>query len=239
MVTKIATLIVDDDPHAQTIISRLVQMNPLLALAGVSASALEAYAVLAEKEIDLLICDIEMPGMTGIQFVQRLQHPPLVIFLTAHPHYALSCYEVSPVDFLLKPLDPVRFFAGVEKVRQRLGNPVESGVTDPYFFVRDGQDYVQIRCHDVLYMQAENDLLHIVTGKKTYAPFLSISRMEEKLKNELFIRVHRSYLVHRPSIARIGKNELVLTSGHSIPIGEQYRDQLHRRHVAEQFVSRR
>ncbi len=239
MVAKIKTLIVDDDPHSRDIISRVVRLNPLLDLVGISASALEAYAVLAEKEIDLLLCDIEMPDMSGLQFVQRLQHPPLVIFLTAHPHYALSCYEVSPVDFLLKPLDPIRFFASIEKVRQRLGNPIESGVTDPYFFVRDGQDYVQIRCHDVLYMQAENDLLHIITGKQTYAPFLSISRMEEKLKNDLFIRVHRSYLVHGPAIERIGKNELVLTSGHSIPIGDQYREQLHRRHVGERFISRR
>lgn len=239
MVTKITTLIVDDDPHSRDITSRIVRLNPLLDLLGISASALEAYAVLAEKEIDLLICDIEMPDMSGLQFVQRLQRPPLVVFMTAHPHYALSCYEVSPVDFLLKPLDPVRFFASIEKVRQRLGNPADTGAADPYFFVRDGQDYVQIRCHDVLYMQAENDLLHIVTGKQTYAPLMSISRMEEKLKNDLFIRVHRSYLVCRSAINRVSKNELMLTSGHHIPIGDQYCDQFHRRHVAEQFISRR
>ena len=239
MITKINTLIVDDDPHSRDITSRITRLNPLLDLIGISASALDAYAVLAEKAVDLLICDIEMPQINGIEFVQQLQNPPLVIFLTAHPHYALACYEVSPVDFLMKPLDPVRFFASIEKVRQRQQNPSEPSVTDPYFFVRDGQDYVQIRCNDVLYMQADNDLLNIVTTSQTYFPILSISRLEEKLDNDLFIRVHRSYVVRRTAIERISKNELILTSGHTIPIGEQYRAVFQRKHMDPHYISRR
>jgi len=238
MSSLIKTLVVDDDPHARTITSRVVQLNPLLSLVGTSGLALEAYALLTSTEVDLLICDIEMPDMNGLQFVRNMKHPPFVIFLTSHRDYALACYEVSPIDFLLKPLDPVRFFAAVEKVRQRLGNPSGSDTEDPYFFVREGQQYVQIRCNDVLYMKADASLLHIVTPTQTYQPILSIAKLEEQLKSELFVRVHRSYVVLRSAISRVGKQELVLVSGDVIPIGEQYQAQLHRKHMEGRIVQR-
>lgn len=238
MLSNINTLIVDDDPHARLILSRVVQLNPLLTLVGASASALEAYAVLATHEVDLLICDIEMPDMNGLEFVRHMQHPPLVIFLTSHRDYALACYDVSPVDFMVKPLDPVRFFAAIEKVRQRLSNLPELAVTEPYFFVREGQQYVQIRCNDVLYMKVDDSVLQIVTTTQTYSPILSITKLEEQLKSDLFVRVHRAYLVLRSAIHRIGKHELVLTSGDVIPIGDQYEKALHRKHVAGRVVSR-
>lgn len=238
MGSLIRTLVVDDDPHARSIVSRVVQLNPLLSLVGSCASALEAYALLTETEVDLLICDIEMPEMTGLEFVRNMKHPPLVIFLTSHRDYALACYEVSPIDFLVKPLDPVRFFAAIEKVRQRLNNPPESGIEDPYFFVREGHQYVQIRCNDVLYMKADASLLQIVTTTQTYQPILSIAKLEEQLKSDLFVRVHRSYVVLRSAISRIGRQELVLISGHVIPIGEQYQAQLHRKHVEGRLIQR-
>lgn len=235
---KINTLIIDDDPHWQLIISKFVQMTPILELVGTCSSAMEAYAKILETDIDLLICDIEMPEMSGLSFVKSMKQAPMVIFVTAHRDYALDCYEVSPIDFLLKPLELDRFFKSIEKVRQRISMPPETAKLEPYFFIRENLNYVQIAYKDVLYMKANESVLNVVTPTQTYKPILSISKMEEQLKGDIFLRVHRSFLVHRSAISTISKNEIILTNGELIPIGEQYRAQINRKHIDSNLVSR-
>lgn len=131
---KINTLLIDDEPAWQLVLTKLAQMNPLLRVVGVCSSAMEAYARLAENDIDLLICDIELPDMSGLNFVKSLRAAPLVIFVTAHRNYALDCYELSPVDFLMKPLEPVRFLQSIERVRTRLLTPPRTGDSGTVFF---------------------------------------------------------------------------------------------------------
>ncbi|WP_080056641.1 LytR/AlgR family response regulator transcription factor [Spirosoma aerolatum] len=235
---KINTLVVDDDAIWKKVITKFVQMNPLLELVGVCSSAIEAYAKLAQVEVDVLICDIELPDMSGLSLIRSLPRPPLVIFVTSYRHYALDCYEVSPVDFLLKPLELDRFLQSIEKVRQRLLVAPETSTIAPYFFVREALNYVQIAYDDVLYMKAQENFLQIVTSTQTFLPILSITKMEEQLKGDVFLRVHRSYLVHRGAIASIGKNELTLRDGQVIPIGDQYRAQLNRKHIEGRLISR-
>jgi DNA-binding LytR/AlgR family response regulator len=214
---KINTLIIDDDQNWQKIISKFVQMNPILELVGTCNSAMEGYAKMMEAEIDLLICDI---------------------FVTAHRDYALDCYEVSPIDFMLKPLDLERFLKSIEKVRQRFENPPEIATVEPYFFVRENLNYIQIAYKDVLYMKAQENFLQIITANETYMPILSITKMEEYLKGDIFMRVHRSFLVNRTAISMISKNDIILSNGKSIPIGDQYRTQINRKHIEGNLVSR-
>ncbi|AYQ31481.1 LytTR family DNA-binding domain-containing protein [Runella sp. SP2] len=235
---KIKTLVVDDDVNWQKIIGKFVQMHPNLELVGVCGSAMEGYGKMSDVEVDLLICDIEMPEMSGLSFVKSIRHRPFVIFVTAHRDYALDCYEVSPVDFLLKPLELDRFLMAIEKVKERFVNVEETSHVEPYFFVRENSNYIQIAYKDVLYMKAQENYLQIVTKQASYSPIVSISKMEEQLRGEVFMRVHRSYLVHRSAIQAITKNEIVLTSGDSIPIGEQYRNQITRKHIEGNLISR-
>jgi DNA-binding LytR/AlgR family response regulator len=235
---KINTLILDDDSNWQKIISKFVQMNTALNLVGVCSSAMEGYSKLMELEVDLLICDIEMPDMSGLNFVKSIRNPPLVIFVTAHRDYAVDCYDVSPVDFLLKPLDLERFLKSIEKVRQRFTNTLETTNVEPYFFVRENFSYIQIGYKEVEYMKAQENFLQIVTSKETYMPILSISKMEESLKGDVFLRVHRSYLINRSAISMISKNDITLNSGKVVPIGDQYRTQINRKHIDGSLVSR-
>ncbi|MBL7817970.1 MAG: response regulator transcription factor [Saprospiraceae bacterium] len=228
---KINTLILDDMPNWQKIIEKFVTMNPVLNLVATCDSAMSAYAVLAEHDIDLLISDIEMPDFSGLNFVKSLKSPPLVIFVTAHRDYALDCYEVAPIDFLLKPLDYGRFLQAIEKVRQRVVNAAEVPPIEPYFFVRENLNYVQIRYKDVLYIKAQEHFVQIVTKDGSILPILTMARLEEKLKHDIFLRVHRSYLVHREAIKTIGKNEIVLINGEEIPIGDQYRNKINQKHI--------
>ena len=235
---KINTLIIDDDANWQKIISKFVKMNPVLELVAVCDSAMEGYEKMATNEIDLLICDIEMPDLSGLNFVKSLQKAPLVIFVTSHRDYALDCYEVSPLDFLLKPLELPRFLKSIEKAKQQLANSEAMALLEPYFFVREHSNYVQVAYKDVLYMRAQENFLQIVTKDQVYMPILTITKMEEQLKGDVFLRVHRSYLVHRAAISAITKNDIVLTSGQTIPIGDQYRAQINRKHVATNLISR-
>lgn len=235
---KINTLIIDDNPNWRLTLSKFVEMNPILKLVAVCESALEAYAKLTEKEVDLLICDIEMPDISGIGLAKSLPNGPLIIFVTSHQEYALDCYEVSPVDFLLKPLNFERFLQSIEKVRKRLLSQPEDVELAPYFFIKDGYNYEQILYHNVLYMKAQEHFLHIVTTTRTYTPLLSITKMEEQLKGDIFLRIHRSFLVHRLAIATITKDEVVLINGDKIPIGEQYRSQINRKHINTNLISR-
>lgn len=235
---KINTLILDDNPNWQRIIGKFVGLNPLLNLVATCDSAMAAYAQMAEHQIDLLICDIEMPEFSGLDFVKSLRHAPAVIFVTSHRDFALDCYEVSPVDFLMKPLDPARFLKAIEKVAERLENAPENSPIEPYFFVKESANYVQIRYKEVLYMQGQSNYTNIVTTDKTYLPLLSIARLEEQLKGDVFIRVHRSYLVNRDAIDTIGKSHITLVNGFEIPIGDQYRSKINQKHVESFNVSR-
>lgn len=228
---KIKTLIIDDDPHWRLVFEKFVKINPLIEVVGSCDSALEAYALMMDKEVDLLICDIEMPEMSGLDLVKSLKFPPLVIFVTAHRDYALDCYEVSPIDFLLKPTDLPRFLKALEKVRSRLDNAHETAMIVPYFFIRDALGYVQVSYDNVLYMEAKDNTIHIVTKDDVYTPTLTLAKLEEKLKNDIFLRVHRSFLVHRNAIARVNKNEIILTNHTEIPIGDQYRNKINQKHI--------
>lgn len=235
---KINTLVIDDEPHWLKIVSKFVEMIPVLNLVGTCNSAMEAYSKLTDSKVDLLICDIEMQGISGLNFVKSIRNAPLVIFITSHRDYAYDCFEVSPIDFLLKPLDLERFLKSIEKVRQRLLSVPETITTEPYFFVRENLSYVQINYKDVHFMKAQENFLEIVTAEKTYLPNLSISRMEEHLKGDVFMRVHRSYIVNRSLISSISKNDITLLSGKIIPIGDQYRTQINNIHIEKSLVSR-
>lgn len=236
---KIRTLIVDDNPNWRDTLRVMVQAHPLLEIVDTCASALEAYAKIIKHEIDLLICDIEMPQLSGLSFARSIPNGPLLIFVTAHQHYAFDCYEVSPVDFLLKPIHYERFMQSIEKVRKRIGDAPDPITMAPYFFVQEGFNYVQIAYHDVLYVKSQENFLQIVTRERTYLPILSITKLEEQLKGDVFLRVHRSYLVHRSAISEVTKSELILTTGELIPIGDQYRAQFNRKHLDGNLISRR
>lgn len=226
---KINTLVIDDDPNWREIIRILVGMNPLLNLVAVCQSSMEAYARLIENNIDLIISDIEMSPISGLDFIKNIEHPPLTIFVTSHHHYALDCYEVSPIDFLIKPIEPPRFLRSIEKVRKRLieiPEPIE-----PYFYIWENKAYVQIYYKDVLYIKAEGNFVQIVTPDQVYMPTGTVTKLEEKLKADIFLRVHRSYLVHRGAIAKVTKNEITLRNGQEVPIGDQYRNKIQHRHI--------
>lgn len=235
---QIKTLILDDDPLWQQSLSKLVLLHPSLQLVEIGSNALEGYQILAEKAIDLLICDIEMPEVNGIEWIKNLTHPPLVVLVTSHQEYALDGYEISPVDFLVKPLDVARFFKSIDRVKERLSQTQSFSTVSPYLFIREQNAYIQIPYHQIEYMESEDNILKIITPTKIFQPILTIGKMEQFLKGDVFIRIHRSFLVNREAIVRISKNEITTQSGKVLPIGDQYRDQISQSHIKNHLITR-
>ena len=241
---KINTLIIDDDPLWRDLLERFAKMNSLIHLVDSFDSALKAYAKVSEGEIDLLLLDVDMPELSGIDFVKSLERPPFVIFITAHSKYALDSYDVSAVDYLVKPFTYDRFLKAIERVRERLlvkqrlkssENPV---IEQDYFFIRVNQNYLRFLYDDVLYMKAQENFTQIFTKDNSEMALVNIRNIEKQLLNDVFVRVHRSYLVNRKAITMLTKDHVLLINGLEIPIGKQYKQNVESDLVQSKLIKR-
>ncbi|WP_421825506.1 LytR/AlgR family response regulator transcription factor [Larkinella sp.] len=222
-------LIVDDEPIAREIIQTYCGHFPNLKVVASCANALEAKAELQKQTIDILFLDINMPVLNGISFLKTLRNQPQVIFTTAYKEYAVDAFELSAIDYLLKPFSLERFIVAVDKALERL-QPVPVVLpetidknTEDYLFVKtDGKIY-KIFYSDLLYAEASGNYTKIITTQNTILPGMTFSSFEELLPKSRFLRVHRSFLVNKSKITHIEGNR-VFIGKNEIPIGSNYRD---------------
>ena len=194
----IRCVIVDDEPLAREILELYVSHNEELQLVGVCKSAEEVVVLLNKETVDVLFLDILMPGMSGMQLLKTLENPPLVVFTTAYNQYAVEGFEVGAVDYLVKPISPKRFDAAVEKIKDKLllqKLTKTSTNTINHIFVRADYQDVKIMLDDILYIEGLKDYVKIVTNEKRIITLTNIKGMMEKLPQNEFIRVHKSFVV--------------------------------------------
>lgn len=226
---------VDDEPLALDIIESYVSKLPFLKLVRTCSSATEAMQVLQEEQIDLMFLDIEMPELTGIQFLNILKHQPLIIFTTAYPDYALEGFNQDAVDYLLKPIPFDRFLKAVTKAQERLlrnGKPADAPKTSvphappeqDFMFVKADYKTIRVDFKDILWIEGLKDYIIIQTRDQKIITLLSMNKMMEKLQDSKFLRVHRSFIVSLQKIDSIEKSRIRIGSK-EIPIGEVYKDQ--------------
>ena len=226
---------VDDEPLALDIIESYVSKLPFLKLVRTCSSATEAMQVLQEEQIDLMFLDIEMPELTGIQFLNILKHQPLIIFTTAYPDYALEGFNQDAVDYLLKPIPFDRFLKAVTKAQERLqrnGKPADAPKTpaphappgQDFMFVKADYKTIRVDFKDILWIEGLKDYIIIQTKDQKIITLLSMNKMMEKLQDSKFLRVHRSFIVSLQKIDSIEKSRIRIGSK-EIPIGEVYKDQ--------------
>ncbi len=232
-------LIIDDEPLARDVLETLIGLNPQLTLVGKCANALEAYQALQQHDaIDLLFLDIQMPQLTGIDFLKSLKSPPLVIFTTAYPQYAAESYELNAVDYLLKPIALNRFNAAVQKAQTQLDarqtaqeTPVAYSVAAPtqvsedFIFVKADKKLVKITFDDILFVEGLKDYVIIRTTHGRVITLQTMKSLEEKLPSDRFRRIHRSYIVAMQRIDAIDSS-MVEIAKQIIPIGKNYRDEI-------------
>ncbi|MBR5433278.1 MAG: response regulator transcription factor [Bacteroidales bacterium] len=222
----IRCVIVDDEPLAREILEMYVSQNTELQLVGVCKNADEVVALLRKETVDVLFLDIQMPGVSGMQLVKSLENPPLVVFTTAYDQYAVEGFEVSAVDYLLKPISPERFNTAVEKVKEQIQYRKQSATSNDtldYLFVRADYQDVKILYKDILYVEGLKDYVKIVTSMKRIVTLTNIKGMLEKLPRDKFIRVHKSYIVAKEKVNMVKGNVLKI-GDKEIPIGLTFKD---------------
>ncbi len=229
----INTLIVDDEPLALDVLETYIEKMPELHLVKRCINAFEANEALSAHEIDLMFLDIQMPQVTGIDFVKTLANPPLVVFTTAFPNYAIEGFELDAVDYLLKPISAERFMKAAnkatEQLRLRAGQTSgEEGDAD-FIFVKADKKFVKIKYIDILYIEGLKDYVIIKTNNGRVITLQTMKSLEAKLPLKYFKRIHRSYIVGLEKINAIVGNQVeVIEKGKPklLPIGKNYRDEL-------------
>ncbi len=222
-------LIIDDEPFARELLESYMAQLPQLQLVASCAHVFEALEVLQRQRIDLLLSDINMPQVNGLEFLRSLPNPPYVIFVTASPHHALEGFELDALDYLVKPVSFPRFLKAVNKAVGLLGNksvPVPAPAPQ-FLFVKEGNSLQRVLFDEIYYVEGLRDYIRIVLRNRFVVTYLRMSRIEDQLPATRFIRIQKSYLVRLDAIKAITGNEVELYDlPEKLPIGKQYKEQL-------------
>lgn len=227
METKINCLIIDDEPLARELLESYIGRIPFISLVKSCQDAFEAIDILQTNTIDLLITDIQMPKINGLELIKSLSNPPFVIFATAFPDYAIDGFHLDAVDFLLKPISFERFFKAINKakkdIEQKGAKPTVTNKNMHHLFVKDGYKLSKILFEDILYIEGMKDYIKIVTKQKNIVTYMRMKSIEQVLPSDHFIRIHKSYIIHVSAIKFILGNSIELHNNESIIISKQYK----------------
>ncbi len=230
---KLRCLAIDDEPLALELLEDNISKVPFLERVASCSNPIEALKVLEHESIDLIFLDIQMPGLTGLQFIQSLSKKPLFILITAYEKYALESYNLDVVDYLVKPVALDRFVKACHKARElfELRNktaPVTGSIQDQpdYMFVNADYSLVKINFEDVLYIEGLKDYVKIVLQTNPSKPVItrtSMKQMEEDLPHPQFLRVHKSFIINKDQVSSIRKTGVTIGNT-EIPVSENYKD---------------
>ena len=229
----IKVLAIDDEPLALRQLTTYIKKVPFLELVGECKNALEAHKIMEDEVVDAIFCDINMPDLSGMDFVRQLAAPPLIVFTTAYSEYALEGYKVNAVDYLLKPFGMNDFLRAAMKVQeqynlrhqntQQESSPVQD---DGTIFVKTDYRVVRLSINDIRYIEGMSEYLKIhVENQKPIITLLSMKKMEEYLPAQQFMRIHRSYIINLLKIQEVNKNRVILDADTYLPIGDLYKEQ--------------
>lgn len=229
-------LVIDDEPIAREGIEGFIEKLDFLQLVGSLSHALKASQFLREHPIDLLYLDIQMPDLSGLEFLRSLPHPPMVIFTTAHRKYAVDGFELDAVDYLMKPISFERFLKASNKALETFQKTAPTQSED-FFFIKSDKQYIKIAIEDIYYVESAKDYVFIHTQEAKHLALLSLKQLEERLPGHQFIRVHRSYLVGIAHIDVLQGNRLFI-QGQEIPISRTLQDEVFKKLVEDNLWKR-
>ncbi len=219
---------IDDEPLALKQIANYIDKTPFLALVEQFENALQAVSFLQDNEVDLMFVDINMPDLSGMDFVKSLNNPPKVIFTTAHSEYAVEGFKVDAVDYLLKPIGYSDFLKSAEKAKERI-KPKTSENTkiqgnEKFLFIKSEYKTLRINLSEIKYIEGMREYLRIhIENQPAVMALMSMKKMEEFLPEDKFMRVHRSFIVNLDKITTIERNRIVFDKTTYIPVSEQYK----------------
>lgn len=223
-------LIIDDEPLSRKGLKEYVQDTEFLSLAGEYEHPLKAMMALSEQHIHLIFLDIQMPKINGVEFIRSLPHPPLVIFTSAYPQYALDGFDLDAVDYLLKPFSFERFLKAAMKAKSvlhakaKVDDTVMRTGTD-HFFIKADNKLLKIRFNDITFVEALQNYVAIHTPAKKYITYLTLKMLEDQLPAGFFIKIHKSYIVAISKVDSIEGNEVKIGT-HALPISRSIKEEV-------------
>ena len=224
-------LIIDDNPIARATLSHLAGEIPDLTISCECCNAIDAYNYLQKNEVDLLLLDIEMPEMSGLELTRNLQNKDIIIiFTTSKKEYALEAFELNVADYLLKPVATSRFLSAINKAREIIESRKEDVQlnSDEFIFIRDSNIVRKLNLDDILYAEAMGDYVKLHTPQKLYAIHITLKNAEERLPSSRFVRIHRSFVVALNKIETIRDGGIVI-NGQFLPVADAFRKTLNQR----------
>ena len=228
-------IIIDDEKLARTIIKTLCNEHDVLDVVGEFPNAMQAIKYLNENEVDLIFLDIHMPDFTGFDFVKTLKNPPSIVLTTSDPKFAIEAFQYECiVDYLLKPIASGRFEIAIKKAikQQLLAEKTEENTTEPKiendFYINIDRRLIKIDIPSIYLVEAKGDYIHIKTEDKNYTVHSTLKKIEEKLPDSLFLKIHRSYIINLKKIIDIEDNS-VLIKKDVIPVSRSKRPEFMKR----------
>jgi len=237
---SIRCMIIDDEPLACKGMEEYISEVKFLSLVNICDNAVKAYALLYSEKVDLIFLDIEMPKLTGIEFLRSLKNTPAVIFTTAYPDYALQGYELDVIDYLVKPVSFPRFLKAANKARDfLLGRNMgrENVIDKDHFFLKVNSKFEKIFYDEVLYVEAMQNYVAIHLPDKKMISYMTISHVEGQLPELLFMRVHKSYIVSLAKIQCIEGNTVIINQK-QIPVSRNLKESLKAKVVDKKLFKR-
>lgn len=223
----IKCIIIDDEPIAIEYLREYVNTIPELLLTGTYQNAKEALPLIQNQEVDLIFIDIEMPEISGLEFVKTLETAPAIIFTTAYPRYAVEGFNLNAVDYLLKPIGLERFKQAIQKVHKEIS--IQAGlqpIENKFIFLKNGYKSEKIDIQDIIFIAGNKEYATYYTKSgRTYLKNERLKNLEKDYQPYGFIRIHKSYLINTRYIKKIFNNNVEI-QGETIPIGRAYREQI-------------
>ncbi|WP_284462405.1 LytTR family DNA-binding domain-containing protein [Chryseobacterium sp.] len=240
-IPKMKCLIVDDEPLARFHLKELADQIDFLSVEGVCATALEADTKVKESEIDLLFLDINMPYLSGLEFLEQLENPPLCILTTAYSEYALEGFRLQVADYLLKPIAFNRFYQAVNKAQQqfiinekiRKNTPLD----DPFLYVRQSDTFIKISWVDILFVESMQNYTKLHFKDKSLVIHQTMKAIEESLPTDHFFRIHKSFLINITHIDMISGGRLFINKI-ELPISRTRKEELLNQVVYKKLISK-
>lgn len=229
--TKFNCIIIDDDEIDRLTVVSFAKRFLKLNILGVFESAEAAFLITEGEKIDILFLDIDMPGVTGLEFRKKTLEIPVCIFITAHPEHAVESFELETLDFIVKPVKLNRFSQTMSRIEEFMEIKLkallfEASIGGDTIYIKEGHKQTKVKLHDILYLEALKDYTLVVTNQKRHCVLSSIGTLLKENHFQSFIRIHRSFAVQKQFIQKISFNEIELRNNITIPIGRSYKDNL-------------
>ena len=237
----IRCIAIDDEPLALKQIADYISKTPFLELAGLCESALQALELLDKTPVDLMFVDVNMPDLSGMDFVKTLENPPFIVFVTAYSEYALEGFRVDAIDYLLKPISYSDFLKSANKVKAWFDamqqKPAEVMSNKDFLFIKSEYKILRINFDDIKYIEAMSEYIriHLVNSKPVMTQ-LSMKSIEDQLPEDRFMRVHRSFIINLSRISVIERNRIVFDGTVYVPVSDQYKSKF-QNYIDQNFLT--